>query len=423
MPQASAPLKAKGDSSQQRVLWMGLFVPGLEGRRGLNYCLVGEPGTVKTSIVRWLARMAGIAFEPVLGSIRTPMDYLGVPVPQRMPLGPHNQYLDPDGGSEFLYMHYAPAGFAVRACMAQRSLLLFDEANTMTPAVQSAMLRVLFEGVVGETELPRGTRMMLAMNAKEDAPGGWDLPPAFNNRIGWLNWEGTTAAKFSSYLIGSGGRGSGALPVEPVDPAAYEAEVDARWPSAWAQAIAQVTGFLQRKPDMLHKKPDAASKQRAWPSSRTWDMMTHALAGSFVFDLAELERQTACAAFIGDGAYGEFFTWTQANDLPDCAALLDGQATFEHSAARLDRTAAVMSGCASLVLPTDAERRIERTGAMWNLVHDLMLKHPGSIDVCLPPVAQMCQARLMLGNPESFKVLAKVEPMMAAAGLSAGDMT
>lgn len=422
MSQEYTLLKAKGDTPQQRILWMSLFVPGPEGRRGLTYCLVGEPGTVKTSIARHLARQAGIMFEAVLGSIRTPMDYLGVPVLQRLPLTEHNQHLDPDGGSEFMYMHYAPAGFAVRAAMAKRSLLLFDEANTMTPSVQAAMLRVLFEGVVGELELPKGTRMMLAMNEKDDATGGWDLPSSFTSRIGWLQWEGTTAARFSSYLIGSGGRGSQALPVEPVDPAALEAEVDARWPTAWAQAVAQVTGFLQRKPDMLHKKPSAASRQRAWPNSRTWDMMTHALAGSYVFNLDDLERQTACAAFVGDGAYGEFFTWTQANDLPNCAELLDGRETFEHAAARLDRTAAVMGGCSALVLPRDAVRRSERVTAMWKLLDGLLAAHADAVDVCLPAIYQLCKARLMLNNPGSYKVIGKAEPLMAVAGLSAGDL-
>src|SRR5581483_3318754 len=79
-------LHAHGANSKQRILWMALFAQGLNGRRGLPYVLVGEPGSAKTSNVRQLAQEANLAFEGVLGSLRSPIDFLGVPVPRKRQL-------------------------------------------------------------------------------------------------------------------------------------------------------------------------------------------------------------------------------------------------------------------------------------------------------------------------------------------------
>jgi hypothetical protein len=294
---------------------MAMFVPGLEGRRGLPYVLVGEPGTVKSSIVRQLARKAGLPFWSVLGSIRQPVDFMGCPVPQRVKLEPGEEHLGGNGDS-FLFMHYAPAGFGVRAARARNGLILFDEANNMPPAVQSAMLRVLFEGVVGELELPPGIRFLLATNEMQDAAGGWDLSPAMATRMGWLEWEGSTVPRFASYLASSGGRGSNRIPLEPISFAEEEMKVDERWDEAWAQASMLVVGFLTRREELFHKRPkDAASK--SWPNSRSWDFAAHALAGSFIYDLTGVERKEAVSAYIGSGAWNEFYAYAKDADLPD----------------------------------------------------------------------------------------------------------
>jgi hypothetical protein len=414
---AFVPLTAKGDSAQQRVLWMAMFTPGLEGRRGLPYVLVGEPGTAKTSVVKLQARRAGLPFEAVLGSLRSPVDYLGIPVPQRRKLGVHDQHLSPDGDEEMLYMHYAPAGFAVRAALRKRCVILHDEANTMPPAVQAAMLRALFEGVVGELEWPSGVRQFLAMNRIGDAAGGWEIAPALANRMGWLDWEGVTPEQFSEYLISSQGRGSGAVPVDSIDPELEEAEMDARWGNAWAQASGQVTGFLTARSALFHKKPSKGA-DRAWPSARTWDFAAHALAGSLCYQLNEREQGLAIGAYIGDGTYAEFFTWSKSADLPDPAKLLDGNAAFEHNSARLDRTAAVLSGCTALVVPDSADKRTIRANALWRLIERLTGGKGDAVDVCLPAVASLCRSRLMIGDNTAYKVLAKLEPVLDISGLT-----
>lgn len=400
--------------SQRRILWMAMFTPGLEGRRGLPYCLVGDPGSVKTSTMKQMARRAQLPFYSVLGSLRQPGDYMGVPVPQRRKLSKFDQHLSPDGDAEMLYMHYAPAGFAVQAAAAKNAVLLFDEANTAPPAVQAAMLRVLFEGVVGELELPPGVRMFLAMNRIEDAAGGWDISPAMANRIGWLDWEGSTVPRFTSYLASTGGRGSPSLTVETIDFEEEEAKVDALWDNAWAQTVSLVTGFLTARPELLQQKPKRNAPVHEWPSSRSWELASHALAGSFVYDLSGIERERAVSAFVGQAAYTEFYGWAKNADLPDPADLLDGKVTFKHNPARLDRTAAVLSGCSATVkAEAGAKTRSPRVEALWSFIHDL----PEScIDITLPTSVQLVQGGLMVGSTTAYKVLAKLDPVMAVAG-------
>ena len=405
--QAHADGALVGMPSQQRVLWMAMFSPGLEGRRGLPYVLVAEPGTAKTSSMKWLARKASLPFWSVLGSIRQPVDFMGCPVPQRRKLTKFDQHLSPDGDDEFLFMHYAPAGFAVQAATAKNGVMLFDEANNMPPAVQSAMLRVLFEGVVGELELPPGIRMFLATNSIEDAAGGWDISPAMANRMGWIEWEGVSVERRNAYAAASGGRGMAKTKIEPIDYAEEEAKVDALWDNAWAQATMLVSGFLTRRGELLHKKPKDASK--AWPSARTWDLMEHALAGSFIYDLSGVERQIACSAYIGSAAYSEFYAYAKDADLPDPAVLLDGNVMFDHNPGRLDRTAAVLSGCLSVVLREQQQNRVD---ALWSILNELP---ESALDVTVPTVVQLAQGNMMVGSPVAYQVFAKIDPIVNAA--------
>lgn len=403
----------KSTATQQRILWMATFVPGLEGRRGLPYVLVGDPGSVKTSIVKQMARKASLPFWSVLGSIRQPVDFMGCPVPQRLQLSAQDQHLSPDGDESFLYMHYAPAGFGVRAAQARSGIILFDEANNMPLAVQSAMLRVLFEGVVGELELPPGIRFFLATNEIEDAAGGHEISRAMATRMGWLDWEGSDVDRFGAYLTASRGRGAQNIEVDPIDFREEERRVDERWDDAWTKASMLVYGFLKRRGELFHRKP-TNRVDRQWPNSRTWDFACHALAGSFVYDLSALERQQALAAYVGTGAYGEFYTYARDADLPDPKLFLDGQEKFKHNSGRLDRTAALLSGCVAKVTPSDAEKRDERREALWRFVRDLP---DGAMDVAMPHVIAMTRANLMLGSNAAYQVLAKLDLVMDAAGI------
>ncbi len=407
-----ATLKARGRTSLERILWAGMFAQASHDRRGLTYGLIGKPGIGKTSIVGALAKQAGLHFETVIASLRDPSDFLGLPMPGKMALSPATQHLSPDGDSEITVARYAPADFALRAAMAKHSLVLLDEANTAPPAVQASLLRLLFGGVCGELQLPPTVRFILAMNSVEDAAGGWDIAPALANRVGWLPWHSPDVRAFGEFLM------QGCNPeVDAVDPRAEERAVDAVWGDHWAPTVGAIAGFLSAKPDLLHKQPPSGSPKASgsFPTPRTWEMAARARTVALCYGLSEGERAESIGAFVGAGAAGEFHTWVKNNDLPDPTALLDGHITWTHNPARLDRTAAVLTACTSVVVRKDNPKRADHAKALWRIHLGLV---DTAADIALGSIVTLCNERLMLTDQAAYKVLAAVEPVMSAAGLT-----
>src|SRR5471032_1159459 len=132
---------------------------------GVPVLLWGSPGTGKTSAVVALADAIGWPCEVVVGSIREPTDFGGLPVVV-------------DGGVKL-----APPAWAQRLVEAGHGLLFLDELTTAPPAVQAAMLRVVLERVVGDIKLPAAVRVVAAANPPEQAADGWELAPPLANRL------------------------------------------------------------------------------------------------------------------------------------------------------------------------------------------------------------------------------------------------
>src|ERR1700735_4273062 len=119
---------------------------------GVPVLLWGSPGTGKTSVVRALGESLGWPTEVVIGSIREPADFAGLPVVI-------------NGAVQM-----APPLWARRLAEGGHGLLFLDELTTAPPAVQAAMLRVVLERVVGDLALPEGVRIVAAANPPEASP-------------------------------------------------------------------------------------------------------------------------------------------------------------------------------------------------------------------------------------------------------------
>src|SRR5207248_9254246 len=129
------------------------------------------------------AEADGVPCETVIGSLREPSDFAGLPV------------VTDDG------VRMEPPAWARRLHEAQAGYLFLDELSTSPPAVQAAMLGVALERRVGDLLLPRAVQVVAAANPPERAADGWDLSPPLANRFlhiaytpavdGWV--EGMTA--------------------------------------------------------------------------------------------------------------------------------------------------------------------------------------------------------------------------------------
>ena len=386
---------AMNKSQTLKTLW---FTPGTGGRWGLPMLFTGHPGTAKTAVLTSVAAQCGLHSEVIIASIREPADFLGIPT------------LSNDGKR----MVYAAPPWAVRAAEAGRCIVFLDEINTAPPAVMAALLRVINESMVGDLKLPPGVRFVAAMNYVNESAGGGDLPGAMANRFGHCEWTPPTADEYCAFLLSGGGIGL----TSQLEAAAEEARVEAAFPSAWAKASGLVSGFIRRRPELLHKQPGADDPQlsKAWPSPRTWEMGTRAIAGAEVHGRSMSEGEWLLSGYVGQGAAVEFTTWRKLIDLPDPADLLDGKVSFDHDPARLDRTLAVASSCAALVAPKGAERRIERATRLWGILESLLGQAP---DLIVPAATTLVVAKLS-AMPEAKLVLKKVSPVLRNANVNKG---
>lgn len=135
------------------------------GRAGVPSLLISGPGMGKSSLVRGLAAADGVLCKTVLGSLREPSDFAGLPVVRE-----HGVTLE------------APA-WAKELVAGGGGYLFLDELTTSPPAVQAAMLAVALDLTVGDVQLPKGTRVIAGANPPDCAAGGCELEAPLANRF------------------------------------------------------------------------------------------------------------------------------------------------------------------------------------------------------------------------------------------------
>jgi len=249
----------------------------------------GPPGIGKSSMVQTVARKLGLPCEVVVGSVREPSDFAGLPVVR-------------ENGGEIPEVPMAPPDWAMRLAKSNEGILFLDEITTAPPAVQAAMLRVVLDRAVGSLTLPRGVRVVAAGNPSDQAADGWELAPPLANRF--LHLE--THPDVDVFVAGMTLGWDSVTPVVPL----YQADE-----AAIANARALVTGFISTRRDVLHQMPaNEAAAGRAWPSPRSWEMVARVLP--YLPDDHTARNLSVCG-LIGDGAGTEFLAWRENSDLPD----------------------------------------------------------------------------------------------------------
>ena len=389
-----------------QLIESALLTPGTKGRWGTPLMAEGLPGVGKTSIIRAVGEKLGMHVECITASIRSPEDFLGLPIPRQDKKG--NTVVD-----------YAPPIWARRAADACNdpkvggAIVFIDEVTTCAPAVQAALLRVIDEGMVGDYELPKGVRFLLAANPVSVAAGGHELAAPLANRFGHISFDDPDISGWVNWLLTDGGDEDHSA--APGTLAKKEAAMMAKWPAAFAKAKANVAGFLKSKPDLLFKmpNPDDPNTSSAWASPRTWEMATRAIAAANANGLNEVDCDDAIAAFVGNGIAGEFLQYQLDNDLPDPEKLLDGKIKWQHDPSRPDRTQAVLDSCTALVSPKAAPNRKERATELWGVVAKVA---EDTSDICIDTAHRLNKARLA-GSEFALKSLASLRPVMQAAGL------
>ncbi|MFG6195098.1 AAA family ATPase [Nonomuraea sp. JJY05] len=342
----------------------------------LPVILWGAPGTGKTSAVTALGAAVGLPVEVVVGSIREPSDFSGLPVLR-------------DGSTWF-----APPRWAERLAAEGAGLLFLDELTTAPPAVQSAMLRVVLERTVGDLVLPDEVRIVAAANPPDQAADGWDLSAPLANRLIHLNWT------VSADDIAEGF--AGGFPVPEFD------VKDTAGPTEVAGARALVGAFLRVRPELVLAVPDSPDRAgRGWPSPRSWEMAARAVAAFDHMGSGEPVLAELVVGAVGEAAGFELLSWRRNLDLPDPETLLnDPQARLPE---RLDRLHALLGAVVAYV-------HSDGTAGTWERAWAVVAR----VARTAPDVAATAARSLARSRPEGAtlpKTMLELAPVLRSAGL------
>ena len=377
------------------ILALALQTPG-----SLPPLVWGPPGVGKSAQFRQLSAGLDLPLEVVIGSIREPADFSGLPIPN-----------NGEG------VRLEPPSWAVRLAKAGRGLLFLDEASCAAPAVQAAMLRVVLEKVVGDLQLPDGVLIAAAANPPDEAAGGWDLAAPLANRFVHLQWGSPTVAEWSDWLLTNGDGTVSAIP--RVDPAAWAAE--------WPNARALVAAFLRRKPECLAEPVQARAGRfpLAYATPRTWECATRLLVTVRATG-ADEALMPLFAGALGEGVALTLATWLRENDLPDPEALLARPESWKPNANKTDVIFAVCLAVTEAAVAKDRggkaytkTQRKERWCNCWRVLERAL---PFGKDlVCVParklaaPANKPCDGALL---EESVRaIIRQLGEVVGAAGI------
>jgi hypothetical protein len=320
------------------------------------------PGEGKTSFVQSLAREFGWPMETVIASIHEPSDFAGLPY-----LTEDRTRMLPPGWAVELKEKVEKAAEKLNGV----GVLFLDEISTAPPAVQAALLRVVFERKVGELPLPPGIRVVAAANPVESAAGGWELSAPLANRFVHLDWT-VDAITWSEGIVNG-------FPVVPVPP------IEEDWRESVSQHMSSIAAFVRSRPELLAPLENQASAKnlnagKAYPTPRTWEYA--GILSSVVKScgmnnevLAELMMGT-----LGPGTSTELLSYLDNLDLPDPEKLLKNPGKYVVPD-RHDKVFALLSSVASCALRDLDKKKWE---ASWKII--CKTAETGMADVCFAAV-------------------------------------
>lgn len=361
-----------------------------KGTWGVPSLFWGEPGVAKTAIIENIGQSWDLPTETLSPGERGEGAFGVTPVPS----------LKMD------FMTYPPPDWTTKFSSG-RGIVFVDEVNLASPAIQPPILGLIQARRIGGVYLGGGVRMMGAANPPEISAGGWDLAPPVANRFAHFEWTCPTVDEWSNWLFDQSSESATGSAI------AEEDRVLKSWNKPWAVARGHVAGFLRRRPELMHKRPESGdpNASKAWPSPRSWAYGTRSIAASIVHDLALIDSEKYLAACIGQGAANEFVSWRSTADLPDPVDVLDRKVEFEHDVTRLDRTMAVLSSCAALIVSKNAEKRNERAVVLWSILGKVVKE---TADIALGPARQLQRAGLASISREGDIVMGSLLPILTS---------
>lgn len=258
--------------------------------------LIGPPGVGKTETILAEAAKHGYEVILLLASTMDPTDVSGLPRAVQMS--------QKDNGEYTYGTVYSAPDWQHRVMSGDKILLFFDEYSNASPAVRASLLTVIQNRIFPNgAKMPDATRILFAMNPPSQAADGIDLDPATKNRMFHFAWN----PPVSDWVEGM--RTAWGFADKRSDNEMF-----------WKKRIA---AFIEDEPSMLHVDPDVTATdntltnaseievdQSAYPTRRSWDNLSKALAVGDHKDPADEWRQDMLArASVGASAALSFREW------------------------------------------------------------------------------------------------------------------
>ena len=339
----------------------------------------GPPGVGKTAAVTMLADGLSLPLEVVLASIREPADFSGLPV------------IREDG------VHMEPPAWAKRLVQAGKGMLFLDEISTAPPAVQSALLRIVLERVVGDIALPASVSVVASANPAEQCFSGWELSAPLANRFCHLVWSLDTQNWVEGMI-----RGWSIIGLPRLAP---------DWENTIPEKQALVAAFIRHRPHLLLQVPkDETQAGKAWPSPRSWSMAARLLAAAQTAQEDEDAIALLISGCVGEGACLEFLAWYRDLDLPDPEEVLANPSGLQLPD-RGDQAFAILTAVIASAIDRLTE---ERWAAAWSVLAKAV--EQGKKDIAAVAAKRLAQAK----KPEfplPQKELREFIPLLQKGGL------
>lgn len=303
--------------------------------------LIGKPGIGKTKALNALFRKEKVVSYTMLLANREPSDIGGLPMPS-------------EDNETFVLRAAKFARILVDAGKAgHRTALFLDEFNQGAPAVQASAMRVVDEGWVGDLKLPEDCWRVGAMNPPEIATNGYELGAALANRAGHITVDldaNDWLTNFPSYWENP-----------PKLPTISEEK--------WQPQRGNVAAFLYtRRTKILDFPKEIAQQSGPWPSPRTWDRVSQALAVA----RSPEDASGLIAGLVGQGLAIEFVNFMRNLDLPDPEKILSDPSKFDMAKYknRGDQVFAILNNIHACVISKLDEKRYQSFWAVLGKVAD-----------------------------------------------------
>lgn len=219
----------------------------------------GAPGVGKSSILRDVAKEAGIGFIDIRLAQREPVDIRGLPVPNE------------DSVSWLLSSDWPRD-------QASRGILLFDELTAADRTLQVAAYEIILDRRLGDLyRLPDGWYVVAAGNREEDMAVATTMSSALANRFMHIELHES--------------------PPEWV-----------RW-GLQNNVHPTVLGFIRFRPDLLFHQENE-NLERGWPTPRSWERVSTLIHNFNISDRPEL-LDKLIYGLVGNQAGVEFLAFRE----------------------------------------------------------------------------------------------------------------